>query len=468
MPAPFKEADLPQKTRGFWKLVGPGAILVGLSIGSGELIMWPIIVATFGAGMVWAAALGVFSQYWINQELGRYTLATGESAYTGYARTWKGFAVVFIFLNFANFILPGWAVASGGALKALTVGIDGWGNSAVWTWITFGLVALLLFGPKIVYKCVERTEMILVAVVTLGLIFVAILVSTPQTWSELGKGLINFGYIHPDIPMAMFFGALVFAGAGGTGNIFLCYYLRDKNIGMGARTTTIINPLRGAEEKVSSTGYQCAPTEKNISRWRQWFNHWRLEQGLFFWLLNTVTIILFIVGALAVLRPRNLVPKGFQIAVTQAHILSEVMGPFGWYLMLAVAFAALFSTQLTIVDGVARSISDILYVNYEWAKKKSLSWWYAVIAGGWIITGCALAGFQFPPLLLLITGACMGGVAMAILSPLTLYINHKCLPKEMQPGWISKIFLVWATLLYGVFAIYTLWRVFGSLGKFFN
>ena len=183
MVTPFKEADLPSKNKGFWKLIGPGAILVGLSIGSGELIMWPVIVATFGAGMIWAAALGVFSQYWVNQELGRYTLATGESAYIGYSRTWKGFAVLFIVLNFANFILPGWAVASGGALKALTVGVDGWGDSAVWTWITFGLVALLLFGPKMIYRCVEKTEMILVGIVTLGLILVAIFVTTPQTWA---------------------------------------------------------------------------------------------------------------------------------------------------------------------------------------------------------------------------------------------------------------------------------------------
>jgi MFS family permease len=166
-----------------------------------------------------------------------------------------------------------------------------------------------------------------------------------------------------------------------------------------------------------------------------------------------------IVGALAVLRPRHLVPEGFQVAVTQAHILREIMGQPGWILMLVVAFATLFSTQLTLVDGVARSISDILYVNYDWAKKRSLSWWYAVIAGGWILIGCALAGFKFPPLLLLITGACMGGVAMAVYCPMTLYINMRFLPKEMRPDWISRIFLGWATLLYSVFALYTLWQV---------
>ena len=144
---PFQKADLPPKNRSFRQLVGPGAILVGLSIGSGELIMWPVIVVTYGAGMLWAAALGVFTRYWVNQELGRYTLATGESVYTGFSRLWKGFAGIFIAIIFFALILPGWAVASGGVLKTLIVGTDGWGNYAVWTWITFALVAVILFGP---------------------------------------------------------------------------------------------------------------------------------------------------------------------------------------------------------------------------------------------------------------------------------------------------------------------------------
>jgi Mn2+/Fe2+ NRAMP family transporter len=86
--APFKLADLPEKTRGFWKLAGPGAILVGLSIGAGEIIVWPRIAAQYGSTMIWAAVLGVFVQLWVNIEVGRYTLATGESAFTGFCRVW--------------------------------------------------------------------------------------------------------------------------------------------------------------------------------------------------------------------------------------------------------------------------------------------------------------------------------------------------------------------------------------------
>ena len=86
MPPAYQPADLPPKVAGFWQLAGPGAVLVGLSIGAGELIVWPRNTAQFGASMTWAAVLGVFVQLWINCEVGRYTLATGESIYGGFAR----------------------------------------------------------------------------------------------------------------------------------------------------------------------------------------------------------------------------------------------------------------------------------------------------------------------------------------------------------------------------------------------
>ena len=106
--ADFKTEDLPEKTLPFWKIAGPGAILVGLSIGAGEIIIWPRVAAEFGATMVWAAVLGVFLQLWINFEVGRWTVATGETVYTGYARVWHGFSLVFILLTLLGWLAPGW------------------------------------------------------------------------------------------------------------------------------------------------------------------------------------------------------------------------------------------------------------------------------------------------------------------------------------------------------------------------
>ena len=141
MISPYMPADLPARQHRFWQLVGPGAVLVGLSVGAGELIIWPRMTAKFGAGMTWAALLGVFLQLWINIEIGRYTLATGESVYTGYARLSRAFAWVFLALNVAGWIVPGWARACGAALKVLIVGPEGWGTPWVWT-ASFGFAVV--------------------------------------------------------------------------------------------------------------------------------------------------------------------------------------------------------------------------------------------------------------------------------------------------------------------------------------
>ena len=37
----FRIVELPEKQLPFWKIAGPGAILVGLSIGAGESVIWP-------------------------------------------------------------------------------------------------------------------------------------------------------------------------------------------------------------------------------------------------------------------------------------------------------------------------------------------------------------------------------------------------------------------------------------------
>ena len=97
--------------------------------------------------MVWAAVLGVFLQMWINFEIGRWTIATGETVYTGYCRVWRGFASVFILLTLLGWLAPGWGRASGLALKALLVGPDGWGTDTFWTVVTF--VILLTVLPAI-------------------------------------------------------------------------------------------------------------------------------------------------------------------------------------------------------------------------------------------------------------------------------------------------------------------------------
>ncbi|MCZ6633188.1 MAG: Nramp family divalent metal transporter [bacterium] len=463
----FETRTMPERKLGFWQMAGPGAVLVGLSIGAGEIIVWPLVVAKYGASMVWAAVMGVFLQMWINFEVGRWTIATGETVYTGFVRVWRGFAPLFIFITVFSWIAPGWGRASGLALKALLVGPEGWGSDTVWTVVTFAGVALILFGPKLIYQSMERAVELMVVVVTVGLLIVAFAVGSAETWMDLGKGILNVGYKEPGMSVKALFIAIVFAGAGGTANLFYTFYLRDKHIGMGAHVPSMQNPLRGRVEAIPSTGFQFEETEENISRFQDWWDYIKKDQMLFFWLLNSVTMILFIFGSLAVLHPKGIIPSPGTLIWDEAQVLAEVWGETGRVIFLLVGLATLFGTQLALVDGVSRSIADIVYTNFKGAQKRDLSWWYLLVAAVWIVAGCVITAvmesYGVSELGFLFNAAYMGGFAMAIYVPLMLYINLRYLPKAARPKIGCTVMMTIASLVYGVFAIACLLWEFGLL-----
>ena len=80
--------DLPEP-QSLRKYLGASVILLATALGSGELILWPFITAQVGVGLLWLAFVGFSMQYFLNMEIERYTLATGETAVTGFTRLWK-------------------------------------------------------------------------------------------------------------------------------------------------------------------------------------------------------------------------------------------------------------------------------------------------------------------------------------------------------------------------------------------
>jgi hypothetical protein len=90
-----KVEDLPEP-QPLRRYLGASVILLATALGSGELIIWPYITSQVGVGLLWLAFIGFTMQYFINMEVERYTLATGETAVTGFSRMWKWWGLVFI------------------------------------------------------------------------------------------------------------------------------------------------------------------------------------------------------------------------------------------------------------------------------------------------------------------------------------------------------------------------------------
>ena len=472
---PLKEAELPGPEKSLFKMIGPGIVMAGLAIGSGELILWPWITSVVGAQLLWAAAIGIFLQLWINIEVGRWAIVTGESPFTGMIRVLKTILYLWVFLIVVGKFLPGWARETGVALRDLIYGPGHSSPPWLWTALVFAAVAAILFGPRVIYTAVERCIMVLIVVIVVGLIYVVWEIGTKEIFLTMWDGVTNV-FDFPEFPVAImatdgsvrdeltfgrFFGAVVFAGAGGLGNLYYAYYLREKRIGMGARMPTLMSAVHAHETKEMDTGYVYPDTPENRKRFRQWFRYVVADQVMFFWLLGSFTMFLFIFGALAVLHPIGLVPDRGSLVWDLATILEESMGTSGRYLFLIVGMAALFSTQLGGVDGGSRIFSDLLHTNFKFGRWFKLEQWYLILVSTTMIIGTFSVWFferyDIGGLDFLFISALLGGFAMAFYVPLLLYMNLTRLPRSARPGWINIFFMVLASAMYIGFAGYTIY-----------
>ena len=41
------------------KIIGPSFIILGMGLGTGEIILWPYLVSNYGMGIIWGAVLGI-------------------------------------------------------------------------------------------------------------------------------------------------------------------------------------------------------------------------------------------------------------------------------------------------------------------------------------------------------------------------------------------------------------------------
>lgn len=455
----FEIKELPEPPH--WsKVLGVGVVIMGLAIGTGELILWPHLLTKHGLGLLWLAFLGITFQYFINQEVARHALATGESFFTSSSRIFKWFAPFWLFSALFLYIWPGWAAALGTILRELF----GFGNYRLWAWLSLALILFLTFSGKRAYSVLEKSLKVIVPTFLLLLVAASFLSLSWQDIKLALSGTVKFGFIPEGVNIYVLLGAIVFSGAGGLLNLCVSLWYRDKQIGMGKYVGRIINPITGKIEAVSFKGYTFKPEEENLRRWNKWMFFIKIDQGVIFWLLGFITLFLLGLNAYAVLTPRGIVPEGLEVAVVQAHIFGEHWGRIGFDFFLVMAFLMLFSVMWTVIDAFTRIVSDILYVNSQtgpfkkhlsWVKKFSISHlYYGLILGIVLVSACLVPLKQ--PLFLLTISAVLGGLTMAVYIPIVIYLNNFKLSKPLRPNWFTNLMMTFASVFYIVAFLYLL------------
>ncbi|MER7015620.1 Nramp family divalent metal transporter [Saccharopolyspora sp. NPDC000359] len=451
--------DLPDPPARQWRLIGPGIVAAGVGLASGEFILFPHITSQVGLTFVWAALLGLLTQYFLNMEIERYTLATGETAVTGFSRLWKHWGLVFAVLAYFANLWPAWATSSA-TLFTYAFG----GDVAVVSVVILVVVALVLTLAPAVYTALERAQMLKVAAILVLIVIGSLFVLGSRTWSALPTIVTEPRFPAAELGFAVLMGALAFAGAGGGQNLVQSNWIRDKGFGMGRYVPKIVSPLTGETEARGQAGFIFPATEENLARWRVWWRFANKEQALTFVAITFLSIVFMSLLAHATTSGSSEASNDVSFLRVEGEAMMAAAGSwFGYFFWIVGAFS-LFAAALGIVDYTSRLAADVLKTTYF--PNASESAIYAVLVWGLVLIGIVvvLAGLG-QPLLLATIAACTGGVMMFVYSGLLIAINRTMLPAPIRVRGYRLAALVWSILLFGVLAVLTvhqqLDKVFG-------
>lgn len=440
------------------KLLGPSFILLGLGLGSGELILWPYLTSNYGMGIIWGAILGVTLQFFINMEIERYSLVRGESIFVGFARKLRVAPFWFIISTFAGFGWPG-IVGASAYLISSVMGINDYRILAITFLI---LIAGLLILGSVLYKTVERFT-VLILLFSIPIIFIiTLLLSKSTDWVSLLKGIGGLGngyrFLPSNIPIISFLAAFAFSGAGGNLNLAQSFYIKEKGYGMGKFSGRLTSILTGELEEIKLEGTRFEMTISNLKRFKRWWKLINIEHFLIFWIGGVVTISLLGLLAYSVVFGKMAPSQGINFVVFEAYEIGRKTLPIAGPIFLLIAGVLLFSTQMTVLDATSRIMSEnLLIIRHESWKTKHLPKIYYSFLLAQVIFGIIVFLGKFgEPLFLLTLSAVINAFAMFIHIGFTLFLNLKSLDKPVRPSLIRIVIMLFSLSFFGFLTLKTI------------
>lgn len=429
------------------KFLGPGLILAGSVVGSGEIILTTTLGATVGFVMLWWLLLSCWGKSFVQAELARYTVSSGETVLSAFNRlpgklpgpkgrvSW--FIWVWLLTIIPNNLLGGGGIY-GGVGQAVHMGLP-FLDSRWWTVIFAALAsALILTGT---YRLLEKVMAFMVCTFTLVTLVCAFsLQFTPFaiTWPDVQAGLLF------EFPAFAIAAALASYGATGVTageSMIYTYWCVEKGY---ARFT--------------------GPVDKSpdwVRRARGWIRVMQTDVVLTLVVLTCATIPFYMLGA-GVLHRMEATPGGLETISTLSNMYTQTLGAWAADLFMIGAFFVLFSTVVSALGGEARMIADCMGVlgvidsqNYR-SRLRVLRFW-AVFSP--LVMSLCYYFVENPVWMLTISGT-----TAAMLSPIvaggTIYLRYKHTDRRIAPTWKAD-FLLWLSFIVMLgLASYTVYFIF--------
>ena len=441
--------EAPKTLTGRFKSLGPGIVVSGSIVGSGEILLTAGLGAAVGFVLLWWVLFSCWIKSIVQAELARYVITSGDTYLRALNRLpgkmkfpgRRGKAVSWpIWLGFVG-LVPG-LLTSGGiiggagqALGLLIPGIDG-----AWATIVAAAVVMLILGSG-AYGRFEKVMLVMVMSFTFATILSALLMQTTEYQATLGDIASGFQF---DFPLEHAALAIAMYGATGVASSEISayqYWCVEKGY----------PSFIGADH--TAPGW--------VERAKGWIRVVQTDVWVTLVILTFATLSFYFLGA-GVLHRIGATPSGRETIDILSNMYTTTLGVWSFWLFSFGAFCILFSTVLSGIGAGSRSFPDLLVTlgfidrqNLERRKK----WIRGYIIAMPIISTVIYLSYQ-EPIALVIFGATFGAFMLPVQSFMTVYMQRKRMDPRVRPGPWTRGAVVVVFLIQAILSAFIIWNIF--------
>ncbi|MCY3711795.1 MAG: Nramp family divalent metal transporter [Gemmatimonadetes bacterium] len=420
--------------------LGPGLLLTGSIVGSGELIATTRLGAEVGFVVLWLILLSCAVKVPVQSALGRHAIATGQTTFVAFNKV-PGPRLRVSWLVWGSLFLLLWSTMQvGGIFGTMSLSLDlifpVFGNTSWLIILTLVGMGLGLVGQ---YMTLERITTILVALFT---------------FTTLASALLLFWTPYAVSPQALLDGLRFALPPDGAVTAFAVFGIT----GVGA-SELLLYPYWCVEK-----GYaRSAGPRDGSPDWRAralgWIGVMKKDVWLCMVIYTLATLAFFFLGA-AVLHAQGMVPEGFGTVQILSGMYTETLGNWAFYLFGVGAFVVLFSTYFVTIVGQSRMLADALsvlgFVTY--ARPNDRQRVVRVIGVLLPLVYLVLYVLWSAPVTMVIIGALMQTILLPAIGWAALYFSRTTAREAgVPPSRLMLAALTAATLIMAAFAIYAVW-----------
>jgi Mn2+/Fe2+ NRAMP family transporter len=421
--------DPPRTLREALLRIGPGMILAASIVGSGELIATTTLGAQAGYVALWIILLSCAIKPVVQAEMGRYTIASGETGLEALDRVPGPRLKV-------NWLVWAWAIMV--LLTLLQIGAMYGGVSqvmnllvpavpvAAWTLVFLAVTLAILLGGG--YERIERLAMVKVGLFTVLTVLAAVaLTRMPQyfSWGDVFQGL---SFRMPELGLTTAVAVFGITGVGATELFMYPYWCVEKGY---ARFT-------GRRE----------PTAAWRARARGWIRLMHVDIGVSLVVYTVATVAFYLLGA-GILHGTGQVPAARDMIPVLSSIYTRTLGGWALGLFYLGAVVVLYGTIFASTAAHSRLCADMcrlmgLFEKGDYPRRLVFRQRFVVMLS--VVPVALFLLFESPVKMVV-----AGGIAQSVMLPVvglgTVYLHHRHLPPDIAPSVFVTLGLWAASLL---------------------